>query len=293
MRWRRLLATACLLGVLCPLGPGIASQAAQAPRDPPAPASDAQLPAGPDAPANATTPALHGEDDVDLQALVARWWQWAMALPVEPYLDPDGSFCPLGHQGDVWFLAGTDGTRDDIVRSCHVPVGVPMLLPVVNRYVARPFAPRHGEAVQECEQLERLASMPPEGLLHAKVVLDGVDLGAVAGHRLRSAGCFNPYPWLPEPEDKPSPLAASDGYWFLLEPLAPGRHVLEVDAHYRHGDFELVQRFRYVLHAGGSGTLVMHRARPASRAPSLIRPVPASWTDVAIQRSAGGRQAKR
>ena len=39
--------------------------------------------------------------------LTARWWQWAMAAPVEPYLDPDGRLCAMNQDGPVWFLAGT------------------------------------------------------------------------------------------------------------------------------------------------------------------------------------------
>lgn len=251
MSRRGLSAWACLLLALCLHAPGLASPPEGDAKTPPA----AHAPSVPDIAADATLP---DATEANLGELTARWWQWAMALPVEPYLDSDGSMCPLGHMGDVWFLAGTDGIRDDIVRTCDVPLGVSLLLPVVNRYTARPFAPRHGDTVPECEQLQAQSAMPPDGLVHAKVTLDGVELGPVAAHRVPSAGCFNPYPWLPEPEGKPAPLAASDGYWLLLDPLPPGRHVLDVDAHYRHDGFEIVQRFRYVLRAGGGGNLVMH-----------------------------------
>lgn len=242
-------ARACLLLALCLPAAGFAS-----PQETGAQTPAAASPADPE-----RDPVFPDVNEANLGELTVRWWQWAMALPVEPYLDPDGSLCPLGHMGHVWFLAGTDGVRDDIVRTCEVPLGVPLLLPVVNRYAARPFAaPRLGDTVPECEQLQAQAAMPPDGLVRAKVTLDGVELGPVTAHRVPSAGCFNPYPWLPEPEGKPAPLAASDGYWLLLDPLPPGRHVLDVDAHYRREGFEIVQRFRYVLQAGGGGHLVMH-----------------------------------
>ncbi|KAF1686246.1 hypothetical protein B1992_08415 [Pseudoxanthomonas broegbernensis] len=198
-------------------------------------------------------PADQDDDALDPATLTVAWWQWAMALPIEPMLDVDGSMCELGDFGPVWFLAGTDGIRDDITRTCQIPLGARLLVPVATRYIARTFAPRKGDPVPGCEHLQDQAAMPPEGLLQATVTLDGVDVGPVAERRIRSPGCFDPYPWLPAPEDKPPPLAASDGYWFLLEPLPPGEHVLEVNAHYRRegqSGFEIVQRYRYVLRAG-------------------------------------------
>jgi hypothetical protein len=64
--------------------------------------------------------------------LTARWWQWAMAAPIEPYFDPDGRFCAMHQDGPVWFLAGTSG-GDPVHRRCVVPSGKYLLLPVINR----------------------------------------------------------------------------------------------------------------------------------------------------------------
>ena len=235
---------ACLLVALY-AGGGAATVAAANPSASPAPAAGVS--------AAAVLPGSTSSGSPDTAALTVAWWQWAMDLPIEPVLDQTGALCELGDQGEVWFLAGTDGTRDDITRTCTVPLGVRLLVPVATRYARRPFAPGKRDPVPDCAQLQDKAAMPPEGLLRARVTLDGVEIATGSEHRVPSPDCFDPYPGLPAPEDKPPPLAASDGYWHLLEPLPPGEHVLEVDAHYRRegqGGFEVVQRYRYVLQVG-------------------------------------------
>lgn len=238
---KHLLATLLACACAC-----IASQAsAEAQTQPDAPPA-----AGAGAPRQPATP--------DTAALTVTWWQWAMSLPVEPWQVNHESMCVLGGQEEAWFLAGTDGIGD-ITRTCNVRLGVPLLAPVATRYIVRPFAPGKDEPVPDCPQLQARAAMPPQGLLRATVTLDGVDLGAIAQYRVQS-DCFDPYPSLPPPEGKPAPLAAADGYWLLLEPLTPGEHVLEVDAHYRRegkGGFEIVQRYRYVLQVGVTPRYVM------------------------------------
>ena len=67
------------------------------------------------------------------EELSAAWWQWVMAQPLEPYLDPDGRWCGMGQEGPVWFLAGTDGSFD-AKRKCIVPEGKHLFLPVINMY---------------------------------------------------------------------------------------------------------------------------------------------------------------
>lgn len=51
--------------------------------------------------------------------------------------------------------------------------------------------------------------MPSEGLLRARVTLDGVEIATGSAQRVPSPGRFDPYPGLSAPEDKPPPLAAS------------------------------------------------------------------------------------
>lgn len=68
----------------------------------------------------------------DLVKLQRDWWQWAFATPAShsPIFDRTGNRCGIAQRGDVWFLAGSTGGR--VTRSCTVPEGVALLVPVVN-----------------------------------------------------------------------------------------------------------------------------------------------------------------
>lgn len=65
--------------------------------------------------------------------LQSRWWSWAASEPesTNPVADEDGGDCARNQPKDIWFLAGTFGTR--AARSCPVPAGVPLGFPLVNR----------------------------------------------------------------------------------------------------------------------------------------------------------------
>ena len=70
-------------------------------------------------------------DDDPFFALQRNWWLWAGSIPLEsnPLLDETGAFCGVGQQGRYWYLAGT--FSDKTTRSCTVPKGVKLLVPVV------------------------------------------------------------------------------------------------------------------------------------------------------------------
>ena len=190
-------------------------------------------------------------DGVSLGDWTAEWWRWAQNAPIEPYLDPDGRLCDMDQSGPVWFLAGTDGTFEPH-RSCEVPEGKYLLLPVINmiywqRTGVRERAP--------CTELQRGSAVNNDRLVSAVVVLDGKLLGDMRVHRVRSDGCF-----AFDPEDASSPLAAADGYWLMLKPLSRGHHTIRVGANYgapgqAYGN--MVQNFEYELDVGGRTLLGM------------------------------------
>jgi len=185
---------------------------------------------------------------------VVRWWQWANNAPDgdKPYQDPTGSQCALNQSGDVWFLAGTDGT-DDARRRCTMPAGKYIFLPVINMLShSVPGGPI------TCEQAKAGAAANNEHLAEAQVLIDGQPVPEIANYRVRSPDCFDaflnatslcqckcqhctPASYFP---------AAADGYWLMLRPLAPGQHQIKVKARYDNpgsdlGDLEQV--FEYQL----------------------------------------------
>jgi hypothetical protein len=66
----------------------------------------------------------------------AQWWQWALETPasVNPVLDKTGEHCAEGQMGHVWFLAGTFGNFDKVVRTCTIPTGTALFFPLINDF---------------------------------------------------------------------------------------------------------------------------------------------------------------
>ena len=70
----------------------------------------------------------------NLYTLQRQWWQWFINIPVEvhPQVDETGAACDLAQRGNYWFLAGSnDG---EVNRSCTVPVGVKLVVPLDNTF---------------------------------------------------------------------------------------------------------------------------------------------------------------
>lgn len=194
---------------------------------------------------------------VSLAEWTARWWRWADSQGVAPYLDPDGRLCDLGQDGPVWNLAGTNG-RFQPRRECVVPAGKFLLLPVINMIHFQVDTP------VSCEELQARAAVNNDYLASAVVLLDGQPLGDMRRHRVKSDGCFRI-----DADDAHSRLAAADGYWVMLKPLAPGRHTLSVGANYGVPDggaySRMQQSFEYVLHVG-TRTQVVSRGQGPTQA---------------------------
>jgi hypothetical protein len=180
--------------------------------------------------------------------LTARWWQWADRMPLPPYLDPDGRLCGYDQGGDVWFLAGTDGTFN-ANRTCVVPAKRHILVPIINMRYSDTQQHNGKTLALPCKVLQEGAAVNNDRLGSAIVMIDGTPVSDVSRYRIRSNGCF------PLVEgDKDSPSTASDGYWLLIKPLPLGRHILTIGANYaadETGYGRMVQNFEYVLHVGG------------------------------------------
>jgi len=69
----------------------------------------------------------------------AAWQQWALSIPVANHPLFDNGDCSVGQSGPVWFLGGkfcalnnpNCGTTH-VVRSCSVPAGKALYIPVLN-----------------------------------------------------------------------------------------------------------------------------------------------------------------
>lgn len=181
--------------------------------------------------------------------LTAQWWQWAMAVPKEesPVADLVGAGCATGQTGEVWFLAGGFGASK-IRRQCTVPSGKKLFFPLVNMAY---WPTREGRAIT-CADTKAAAALNNDTALDLFAELDGTPIPDLARFRIASDKCFDIYARRAaalKPYDAfPS---ATDGFWLLLKPLNPGRHVLKFGGRYNRQSTQygrMVQDIEYVLH---------------------------------------------
>ncbi len=146
-----------------------------------------------------------------------RWWTWAASEPTatNPVADATGEFCTRNQPADVWFLAGTFGTRAQ--RRCTVPQGRPIVVPVLNLFGDRSDCAAFMAAARGTAELDGT------GLALEKFTDERIEVTAVAGNALgQDAGTFP---------------AIGCGIWARIPPPAAGTHQLRVRG--TSGDFEV------------------------------------------------------
>jgi len=168
--------------------------------------------------------------------LNASWWQWFFSVPASknPGLAKNGSVdCSVGQSGNVWFLAGKFLSGGTFTRSCTIPVGKALFIPLINSWQDNVCVkPPHGVG-----QLRALAadSVYPPVELHA----------SIDGSPLLSQRAISPVfsYTLPPPPDNviyaefgvsiPGDCgttsstvdgAVADGFYIMLPPLTAGSH---------------------------------------------------------------------
>lgn len=160
------------------------------------------------------------------------WWRWWMSIPatVNPGVDADGANCGINQSGPVWFLAGPL-LNPAYTRTCTIPFGKPILSAIavfINDYPCPDptFQPAAGQTLEDflasgifdaISQTAGQATLNGK-LLKAKRVTTGV-FGFTGATNLRAFdACITGSPQ----------LGVSDGYFFVIEPLPRGDHVLRI-----------------------------------------------------------------
>lgn len=181
------------------------------------------------------------------------WYQWSLSLPVvlnheeaNPLFDTTGASCSVGQTGQVWFLAGiitvnTNPGAGIITRSCTVPAGKALFIPVVNVENDIP-SDTSGCTTEQCVRDNMEGFMALAHDYSAKI--DGVSVGNLESYRIgpnNSAFSItlpnnNLYQYFGLPVSPGTYFpAVSDGYYLFLAPMSAGRHNLEVKGSF--GDF--------------------------------------------------------
>ena len=151
--------------------------------------------------------------------------QWVAAFPrgSSPVSDTTGALCGAKQDGDVWFLASSDGTAP-VERRCAVPAGKTLFVPIAS------VLERSGNREPDCAAMARVASTNLTHVSAMSLSLDGKPVDDLAAYRQASSGCFAlGARMLPRQDAK---QAVSDGWFVLLPPLPAGAHAIVVQSRF-------------------------------------------------------------
>jgi hypothetical protein len=167
----------------------------------------------------------------------AAWWQWALSIPRpdNPLLDATGAKCDVGQSGPVWFLAGALRELEIVTRTCTVPAGKALFIPIANTICIT-------EPNQTAANLYDCLALSPlkrgRILAFASVDRELFSKKALETNREQFRLVTPPFP-IAVPANNilginpvPAATAAADGYYVMLAPLPVGQHVIQFKAFY-------------------------------------------------------------
>lgn len=169
-------------------------------------------------------------DDFVLDHTQVEWsesyLQWIAAFPRDssPIGDTTGASCHAKQQGDVWFLATSDGTGP-VTRACTVPIGKTLFVPIANT------TERSGNREPDCPSMARIAADSLARHVGAlSLTIDGVPVDGLARHRLPTGDCFAP--GLRQVPRAAARISVADGWYVMLQPLPAGAHTLVIGSRF-------------------------------------------------------------
>jgi hypothetical protein len=160
----------------------------------------------------------------------AEWWKWARSSPrnINPVRDLSGANCSVGQTGHVWFLAGGFGSAK-IRRFCTIPEGQYLFFPAVNMV----YWPSRSNTQYTCEEAIASAGVNNDSALEIFVEVDNFAVDDPKSYRARTSICFDIFERVPPEVGAYNAFpSASDGYWYMLEPLPKGEHIIKFGGRY-------------------------------------------------------------
>ena len=152
--------------------------------------------------------------------------QWVATFPRtgSPIADASGALCAAKQQGDVWFLATSDGTAP-VVRTCAVPLGKALFVPIANTME------RSGNKEPDCASMARIAAGTlTHQVSRLSMTVDGLAVDNLASYRVATGDCFAL--GLRQVPRSAARTAVADGYYVMLKPLTAGPHTIAVGARF-------------------------------------------------------------
>jgi hypothetical protein len=183
----------------------------------------------------------------------ARWWQWALSLPVDenPFFDEDGD-CTNGANGQlgpVWFLTGVLNESGTAERDCTVPVGKALFFPLINVECStveeEPFFGADEDALRACATGFNFSDV--------YATIDGRPVRNLeAFHVVSPLFSFT----LPDEnvlglEGGTTGESVSYGYYLMVPPLSAGAHKIEFGGTYADFEFSLAITYNLTVVLSG------------------------------------------
>jgi hypothetical protein len=161
---------------------------------------------------------------VPFKMWITKWFNWLGSVPLQenPANDNSGKNCAQKQSGPVWFLAGTAG--GEAVRECTIPAGKAILLPVIAaEYSYKEYPTLNTEA-----KLRQGVGSDQDNVNSMDAIIDGTELKDLQKYRLQSSlftinFTKNNLFGVSEGTTK----AIADGTWLFLQPLKPGKHIIQ------------------------------------------------------------------
>lgn len=162
----------------------------------------------------------------------AEWWKWAYSVSTNrnPLFDTNGAAANNGQDGPVFFLAGVFGISSEQSRTFAVPEGKHLFFPLVNIGADNidtvpPFT---------ISELRDLIAGWVEDVTELELSIDGISVSNLFSRRVQSPVFSINHQtsdnvatwWAGHPITGLVDPMVSDGFWIMLEPLPPGRHVI-------------------------------------------------------------------
>ena len=170
----------------------------------------------------------------------ARWWQWALSLPVDqnPFFDEEGdcSNGANGQLGPVWFLTGVINVSGIAERNCTVPAGKALFFPIINTECSTleppPFFGADEEELHDC--------VTSFGFTDVFAGIDGVGVRNLDRYLVESPlFTFTVPPDNVLGVDPGNGQSVANGHYLMLAPLAVGEHTIHFGGTYPNFDFTL------------------------------------------------------
>jgi hypothetical protein len=169
------------------------------------------------------------------EELAPRWWQWAYSIASgeNPLQDVTGQKAHVGQNENIWFLGGTFGTGR-VMRKVTFTAGKGFFFLVLGIELSEAEAP----GTEEKERIF-IVTDTANRVFEKKVIVDGIYIEGLDRQRVAST----PFEInLPEKNvlrniygsniARQKTMAVADGYYALLAPLKPGKHVIKFGGYF-------------------------------------------------------------